>query len=133
MGLIKGHTVLNYFQRERNKDGKIIANAEDFNVARNIYLSFTPKKNLSDKEKTVIENLPEFRFAEESQVDINYVSVILKVSYQRASGILNSLAGKDFVSFTPDPNNYKHKFWHKLDVEDNRVWLLEDGEEESLR
>jgi len=131
MGLIKGHAILSCYQRGRTKANKVIANEEDFEVAKQIFLHFTPVKNLTEKEKQVLELLPSSDDPLMSDIDIQYISMVLDLSYSRASGILKGLEKKNFASFKQDSEKYRHKLWFKFKVEDRQIWLHEESKKES--
>lgn len=136
MSLIKANAVLYCMNvkkpRKRDKNGRIIATVEDFEVAKEIFLAFTRKKIMTEQESMVWEELPDYVHCAASAIDINTIERLLGVSYQRASEVIRKLASNGFASHINDPNNYRRKLWYKLEIKEKGVWLLEEGEEEPM-
>ena len=126
MGLIKGHALLNCFQRKRNKKGKVIATKEDFNVARRIFSKFTSKENLTLSEEKVLDLLPGTNRINESGLTTSIISETLGLSYSYVSNILRILESKGFASYIINPENYRQNFWYKFEVLDDDIRLLDE-------
>lgn len=127
MGLIKGHALLNCFQRTLNKDGKVIATEEDFKIAKWIFSKFTPRKNLTRLETQILNYLSSKLENNIDDSDISAISNVFDLSYSHTSNILRSLESKSFVSYIINPNNYRQKLWYRFtDIDDDEIKLLDE-------
>jgi len=126
MGLIEGHALLNGFQREKDKNGKVIATELDFEIAKWIFSSFTPKKNLTQSEEKVLDVLPCVEGISELGFNTSLISGMVHLSYSHVSNILRSLDRKGFASYRKDPEGYRQKLWYRFKVVEDEIKLLEE-------